>query len=68
MNFWISIQSMSKERKSKRGGKRAGAGRPSRGKATFNLSLTVVNVDAAKKRTRNFSATMDALLAEWLSS
>lgn len=50
----------------KRGGARKGAGRPSQGKATFNLSLTVTNVEAAKKRTDNLSGLVDELLAEWL--
>ncbi len=54
--------------KSKRGGARAGAGRKSQGKATYNLSLTVDNVEKARKRTDNLSGTVDGLLAKWLTS
>lgn len=63
----VIIQTMKADsQNSKRGGKRPGAGRKSQGKATFNLSLTVANVEAAKARTANLSATVDGLLSQWL--
>ena len=48
------------------GGKREGAGRPSEGKARYNVSLTAENVAKAKKRTSNLSGVLDELLTDWL--
>lgn len=54
------------KKKPPRGGKREGAGRPDEGKRPFTVTLTAENVAKAKKRTGNFSGTLDTLLAEWL--
>lgn len=54
-----------KER-SKRGGKREGAGRKPEGKATYSVTLTKKTVERAKKRETNFSGLLDRLLSEWL--
>ena len=48
------------------GGRRKGAGRPSEGKARYNVTLTAENVTKAKKRTSNLSGVLDDLLAGWL--
>ncbi|HYJ05438.1 MAG TPA: hypothetical protein VEX43_09910 [Chthoniobacterales bacterium] len=48
------------------GGKRKGAGRKSEGKSAYNVTLTVKNVERAKRRESNFSALLDRLLAAWL--
>jgi hypothetical protein len=48
------------------GGKREGAGRPSEGKARYNVTLTAANVAKAKKREGNLSGLLDGLLADWL--
>lgn len=48
------------------GGKRDGAGRPSEGKARYNVTLTAANVDLAKPLADNFSGLLDGLLAAWL--
>ena len=49
------------------GGKREGAGRPSQGKRPVLVTLNGDNVDAAKKREKNFSGLLDGLLADWLN-
>lgn len=49
------------------GGKRKGAGRPSQGKRPVLVTLNGDNVDAAKKREKNFSGLLDGLLADWLN-
>ena len=54
-------------KKKTHGGKREGAGRPSQGKARYNVMLTADNVDNAKKRQKNFSGLVDGLLADWLN-
>jgi hypothetical protein len=53
--------------KSKRGGKRKGAGRKSMGKRTISLSLKGDNLDKARERgVTNMSELFDGLLAGWL--
>lgn len=52
--------------KSKRGGKREGAGRKPEGKTAVTVTLTEENVERAKKRESNFSGLLDQLLAKWL--
>jgi hypothetical protein len=52
--------------KKQRGGKRKGAGRKPEGKAPYTVTLTVANVDLAKRRESNFSGLLDRLLAKWL--
>ena len=54
------------DKKTTHGGKREGAGRPSQGKKPVLVTLTAENVDAAKKREKNFSGLLDGLLADWL--
>jgi len=49
------------------GGRRQGAGRPSQGKARYNVTLTAANVAKARKREDNFSGLLDRLLSAWLS-
>jgi hypothetical protein len=49
------------------GGKREGAGRPSKGKKPVLVTLTAKNVKKAKEREGNFSGLLDRLLSEWLS-
>ena len=49
-----------------RGGKREGAGRPSEGKARYNVTLTAQNVTKARKRKVNLSGVLDDLLFDWL--
>ena len=56
------------KKKSTRGGKREGAGRPTQGKATYTVSLTAGNVTKAKEREGNFSGLLDRLLADWLGA
>ena len=51
---------------SRRGGKREGAGRPSLGKKHYDVTLTELNVEAAKERESNLSGLLDGLLADWL--
>jgi hypothetical protein len=53
-------------KKKPHGGKRKGAGRPSQGKARYNVMLTTGNVDTAKARERNFSGLLDRLLSDWI--
>ena len=53
-------------KKTKRGGKREGAGRPHEGKKPYLVTLTEKNVTKAKKREKNFSGLLDGLLARWL--
>ncbi len=48
------------------GGKREGAGRPSEGKARYNVTLTAENVEKAKAKEKNFSGLLDDLLSDWL--
>lgn len=57
-----------KKTKSKRGGKREGAGRKPQGKKPYLVTLTAKNVTVAKKRERNFSGLLDRLLAAWLGA
>ena len=54
-------------KKSKHGGKRAGAGRPSEGKKRILVTVSADNWAKAKKREKNFSGLLDGLLAEWLN-
>ena len=54
------------KKKTTHGGKREGAGRPSQGKKPVLVTLTADNMDAAKKREKNFSGLLDGLLADWL--
>lgn len=66
-----SIEKMNtKSNKSKpgRGGKRAGAGRPSQGKAAYRVTLTEKAVQKARKREGNLSGLLDGLLRAWLGS
>lgn len=49
------------------GGKREGAGRPSQGKARYNVMLTTENVEKAKAREGNLSGLLDRLLSQWLT-
>ena len=55
------------KKKSTRGGKREGAGRPTQGKVNYTVSLTAENVTKAKEREGNFSGLLDRLLAAWLA-
>jgi hypothetical protein len=55
-------------KKPKHGGKREGAGRPSQGKARYQVTLTADNVESAKKKESNLSGLLDRLLAEWLNA
>lgn len=48
------------------GGPRKGAGRKSRGKSTYTVTLTEGNVTKAKTRESNFSGLLDRLLERWL--
>lgn len=57
---------MAKKKTTKKGGAREGAGRPNEGKAKYTVSLTSANVEAARKKTKNLSKTLDELLAQWL--
>lgn len=57
-----------KKTKSKRGGRREGAGRKPQGKDHYNVTLTQQNVTRAKARESNFSGLLDRLLSDWLSS
>ncbi len=50
----------------RRGGKRAGAGRKSEGKAKITVTLTATNIAKAKAQESNFSGLLDRLLADWL--
>lgn len=50
------------------GGKREGAGRPSQGKARYNVTLTAENVTKARRRESNVSGLLDRLLADWLAT
>ena len=59
---------MKADSKAKHGGKREGAGRKGAGKGRFTLSLTAENVEKAKGKTDNLSATVDALLERWLKT
>jgi hypothetical protein len=68
MIICINIHTMKPDTKSKRGGARPGAGRPDTGKGRYTVSLTTATAEAAKKRTENFSALLDGLLAKWLAS
>jgi hypothetical protein len=54
------------KKKSKVGGRREGAGRPSQGKKPVTVTLTETNVEKAKARGGNFSGLLDGLLADWL--
>ena len=54
-------------KKKSHGGKREGAGRPSQGKARYNVMLTAGNVTKAREREGNFSGLLDGLLADWLN-
>jgi len=58
---------MHTEPKSKRGGKREGAGRKSQGKRKYSVSLTADTVERAQERTDNFSGLLDRLLTDWLA-
>jgi hypothetical protein len=53
-------------KKKSHGGKREGAGRPSQGKARYNVMLTTGNVTKAREREDNFSGLIDRLLADWI--
>jgi len=52
--------------KSKKGGKREGAGRKPMGKRGYSVTLTETNAEEAKRREGNLSALLDRLLARWL--
>jgi len=54
------------KKKKSHGGKREGAGRPSQGKARYNVMLTAANVDKARTKESNFSGLLDRLLGEWI--
>jgi hypothetical protein len=54
------------KKKSTRGGRREGAGRPSQGKKPVLVTLTEENMVKAKAKEGNFSGLLDRLLAEWL--
>jgi hypothetical protein len=64
-NIYLNIQM---KKKTTRGGKREGAGRPSQGKKNYTVSLTAENVKKAKAREGSFSGLLDRLLAAWLSA
>ena len=53
-------------KKTKRGGKREGAGRKPMGKAPYTVTLTEANVDKARRKESNLSGLLDGLLAVWL--
>ena len=50
----------------KKGGRRKGAGRKSKGKKRYNLTLTEKNVKKARRKEENLSGLLDDLLAAWL--
>jgi hypothetical protein len=54
------------QKRSKRGGKREGAGRKPEGKAVYTVTLTQENAEKAKERESNFSGLLDRLLARWV--
>jgi Post-segregation antitoxin CcdA len=66
-NHTVNENMRMKTKKDSRGGKREGAGRPSQGKAPYNVTLTSRNVKAARSREANLSALLDRLLADWLA-